>query len=515
MIRFSGRRIPTTWLALVAGAVALAAASPRAQALSAAVDAYVASHQREIVSSLIDLVSIPNVKGDAANLRRNATAVGDLLRARGFAVDLVDTAAAPLVLGELKVPGATRTVLLYAHYDGQPVDPARWTPPTPFAAVLRSGRLGAAGVKDLPNVASLSTFDPDWRLYGRSAADDKAPIIAIAAALDALRSSGRAPTWNVKILADGEEESGSPGLTALAPTLRERLKADLLLMLDGPAHPSGRPTLVFGARGVLTFELTVYGPKQELHSGHYGNWIPNPAVRLSRLVASMKDDSGRVLVKGFYDGIAPLTNEERALLRSVPDDPDALLALFGVAGPEASAESLQEAYTRPSLNIRGISSGHVGAAATNVIPSEAVASFDIRLVTETPGTAILDKIKAHIASQGFHLVDRDPDDATRARYRDIVKLTVSAPTEAYRVSVTTPMSRMVIDGLSRALGQQPVVLRTSGATVPMADLSAAAGAPAISVQTVNFDDNQHTDNENVRLGHLFNAVKTIAALLTM
>jgi acetylornithine deacetylase/succinyl-diaminopimelate desuccinylase-like protein len=286
-------------------------------------------------------------------------------------------------------------------------------------------------------------------------------------------------------------------------------------MMDGPAHPSGRPTLVFGARGAVGFELTVFGPKQELHSGHYGNWAPNPAIRLARLLASMKDDDGRVLIKGFYDGIAPLSADERALLRAVPDDPDALLRLFGLAGAEPMTESLQEAYTRPSLNIRGISSGHVGAAATNVIPSTAVASLDMRLVTETPSTAMLDKVRAHIRAQGFYLTDGVPTDAERARYRDIVQLTVTSPSEAYRVSLTTPQSRAIIDGLARALGQAPVVLRTSGATVPVAELSEAVGAPAVMAPTANFDDNQHTDDENIRLGHLFSAVKTIAALLTL
>src|SRR5262249_42888177 len=150
------------------------------------------------------------------------------------------------------------------------------------------------------------------------------------------------------------------GLKAVLGSLRERLASDLMVMLDGPAHPTGRPTVVLGARGELGFELTVYGPKGELHSGHYGNWAPNPAIRLARLLASMKDDTGKVLIKGFYDGIAPLTTEERALLRAVPDDPGALLSLFGIAGPEPLAESLQEAYQRPSLNIRGLSSGHVG-----------------------------------------------------------------------------------------------------------------------------------------------------------
>ena len=507
------RRISTACLLLVL-VLSLTIASAQTQSL-AAVDAWVASHQRELVTSLASLVGLQSVRGNTAGLRQTATTLRDLFAQKGFEAALIETPGAPLVFAEMRVPGATRTLLLYLHYDGQPVDPPRWKQSSPFTPVLRSGRLDAPDVRDIPNLTAVERFEPDWRLYGRATADDKGPIVALLGAVDALKSAGMPIRWNLKVLLDGEEESSSTGLKAVSEANRQRFSADLLLMLDGPAHPSGRPTLVFGVRGSVGFELTVFGPKDELHSGHYGNWAPNPAIRLARLLASMKDDTGRVLIKGFYDGIQPLSVDERALLRAVPDDPDALLRLFGLAAPEPFAESLQEAYQRPSLNIRGISAGHVGAAATNVIPSQAVASLDMRLVTETRSDAMLDKVKAHIRAQGFYLVDRDPDDATRARYRDIVKLTTTSPTEAYRVSVTTAQSKAMIDGLSRALGQPPVVLRTSGATGPMAELADAASAPAISVQTVNFDDNQHTDNENLRLGHLFGAVRTLAAVLTL
>ncbi len=503
------------WAAGVVTLLATAAIGLRAQQPLGQIDSWIAAHQRALVATLAEQIAIPSVRANPEGLRLQAVTLRDLLSARGLAAELIETPAAPLVFAERATPGVTRTLLLYFHYDGQPVDATRWQPPTPFTPVLRTGRLDAPGVRVVDDATTRQSFDAEWRLFGRASADAKAPIVALLGALDALQAASIQPSWNLKVLVDGDEESGSTGLKAVAAANRSRFAADLLLMMDGPAHPSGRPTLVFGVRGSVGFELTVFGPKNELHSGHYGNWAPNPAIRLARLLASMKDDDGRVLIKGFYDGITPLSADERALLRAVPDDPDALLALFGIAGPEPAAESLQEAYTRPSLNIRGIVSGHVGAAATNVIPSTAVASLDMRLVTETRGGPMLDKIRAHIQSQGFHLLDRDPSDAERTRYRDIVKLTTSAPTEAYRVSVTTAQSKAVIDGLTRALGQAPVVLRSSGATVPMAELADAAGAPAISVQTVNFDDNQHTDNENIRLGHFFASVKTVAALLTI
>jgi acetylornithine deacetylase/succinyl-diaminopimelate desuccinylase-like protein len=466
------------------------------------------------VTELWDLLALPNARGDAANLRRNAAALRDGLIRRGLTADIVETPATPLVIGELRVRGAQRTLLLYAHYDGQPVDPSAWRQPTPFTPVLRRGRL-EEGAAEIGDARALTRFEPDWRLYARSASDDKGPIVALLGALDALSAAGAAPTANIKVILDGDEESGSTGLLAVLPQLRERLAADQMIVLDGPAHGSGRPTVTLGVRGILGFELTVYGPKGALHSGHYGNWVPNPAARLVRLLASMKDDSGRVLVPGFYDGIAPLTPEEQALLRAVPDDPDALTSLFGIAGPEPSAESLQDALQRPSFNIRGLSSAYVGAGATNIIPDRAVASIDVRLVAETPSTAILQKIRAHMTAQGFHVVEVDPDDATRARYRDIVRITAPRATEGYRLGASTPEARRVIAALGEAFGQPPVVIRNSGGTLPVAAFSAALDVPVLSVPTVNFDNNQHAENENLRLGHFFTSVRTIAALLTM
>lgn len=504
----------TVLIALVAAAVCGVSTTASPQDLAARVDAHVAANQQAIVSELINLLAIPNARGNEVGLRRTAEAVGEMLTARGLSVELVETPSAPLVIGSLEIPGAERTLLLYTHYDGQPVNPSGWAQSDPFVPVLREGRL-EDGAATVPDPASVSTFDPDWRLYARSAADDKGPIVALCAALDALREAGLSPTWNIKVLVDGDEESGSVGLDAVLPDVRDRLAADAMLFLDGPQHSSGRPTVVFGARGILSLELTVYGPRNALHSGHYGNWIPNPAIRLVRLLASMKEDDGRVAIEGFYDGIPPLTPAERAMLLAVPDDADGLLELFGVAGPESSAETLQEALQKPSLNVRGLSSAFVGANAANIIPDVAMASVDVRLVRETPSEALLERIRAHVREQGFHIVEADPDDATRAQYRDIVKVEAQRATEAYRMSASAPESQAVVAALTTMFGSEPVLIRTFGGTGPLGQLSEALGAPVIAVPTVNFDNNQHADNENIRLGHLFESIKTMVAMTTM
>lgn len=499
--------------ALATLALGLPAAS--AQNLRPQVERYVAAHQQAIVGELADLLAIPNVAADRANIRRNAEHLRALLARRGFAAELLETAGNPLVYGELRVPGAARTLLLYAHYDGQPVNPPGWKQGSPFTPVLRSGRL-EEGARDLGDPRAAAHFEPDWRLYARSASDDKSPIVALAAALDALKSLGLGPTSTVKVILDGEEEAGSPSLVPAIARYRDRLAADVMLILDGPVHPSGRPTLVYGARGNLAIQLTVYGPKFPLHSGHYGNWVPNPAMRLAQLLATFKDDRGRVLVEGFYDGIDPPSAEERALLDAVPDDPAALRALFGIAEPGDPARSLQDALQLPSFNVRGLSSAFVGAEARTIIPDRAVAEIDVRLVKETPASAMFEKIAAHVRRLGWHVVSEEPDDETRAQYPRIVKLVKRGEgTSAYRTSPLLPVSKKLAASLERTFGQPPVQIRTSGGTVPIAPFIDALGFPAISVPTVNFDNNQHGENENLRIGHFFRGIVTLAAVLRM
>jgi acetylornithine deacetylase/succinyl-diaminopimelate desuccinylase-like protein len=286
-----------------------------------------------------------------------------------------------------------------------------------------------------------------------------------------------------------------------------------MLILDGPVHPSNRPTLVFGARGIVTLELTVYGPKFALHSGHYGNWIPNPATRLAQLLASMKDDAGRTVVQGFYEGIE-ISPEDRRILKAVPDDEPALLKLFGVARPDAVGESLQEALQYPSLNVRGMESAYVGAQARTIIPDRAVAAIDVRLVKETDAEVMAEKVLAHIRRQGYHVVTGEPDDETRARHPKIVQALIRGDgTQGYRTSMDDPQAKALTEALRPTLGEEPVRIRTSGGTVPISPFIEALGFPAVSVPIVNFDNNQHSENENLRLGHFFRGIVTIAATL--
>ena len=475
-----------------------------------AIERWVAGHQRQILAEFTELLSIPDVGTDRPNIRRNAEFIRGMLERHGLKAELLETTGNPLVYAERNVPGASRTILFYIPYDGQPVDPPKWKQESPFHPIMRDGRMEDSA-KTIPNFTSLDKFPDDYRIYARSASDDKAPIVALCAALDALQGKTRS---NIHVVIDGEEEMNSPSLTAAIARYRDKLRASLLLILDGPVHASGRPTLAFGARGIVTVDLTVYGPKMALHSGHYGNWIPNPGIRLAQLLATMKDEEGRTTIPGFYDSVPPLTAQQRQVLKSVPDDEPALLKLFGVAHPDAVGESLQEAIQYPSLNIRGMRSGYVDEPRT-IIPPDATAAIDIRLVKETPSERMIQLLRSHIEKQGYHVIDRDPDDATRMKYPKLLKFHAGEGTEAYRTEPESPEGAATTQALARMWGSEPVRIRTMGGTVPIAPFIRELNVPAVGVPIVNFDNNQHGDNENLRLGNLWTGIVTLAAMLDM
>jgi acetylornithine deacetylase/succinyl-diaminopimelate desuccinylase-like protein len=481
---------------LIAALIALTLAVPQADDFGRRIAADVEQHQKQILDELLQLLAIPNIAADKVNIRRNADHLQRLLTKHGLKAEILETAGNPLVFAESAAPKPDRpTVLYYCHYDGQPVDVKRWNQTDPFEPVIRGeGR--------------------DARVFARSAADDKAPIVALLAALDALGRTGLEPTTNIKVILDGEEEASSPSLVPAIAKYRDKLRADLMVILDGPGHSSGRPTVAYGARGIATLDLTVYGPKSGVHSGNYGNWMPNPAMRLAALLASMKDDTGRATVKGFYDTVPPMTAEEQSILDAVPDDSARMLTTFGVAAPEQAFPRLQTALQYPTLNVRGLVSSFVGANARTIVPDRATAAIDIRLVKETAAADLIAKLKAHIAVQGYHLVDADPDDATRARYSKIARLATSETIlSAFRTDISNPRARAVIASLTRTFGQPPVQLRTLGGTVPIAPFIEALGFPALIVPIVNFDNNQHEENENLRVGALFDGIVTIAAVM--
>src|SRR5215204_3081850 len=264
--------------------------------------------EHRLLTDYFHLLSIPNVASDTANIRRNADFLVERMRKAGLNPRLLEAAdkkVPPVVYGEYVTPGATRTIIFYAHYDGQPTDAADWNGSKPWEPVLRTASLEKGG-KIIEFPKADEKIDPEWRIYARSASDDKAGVFAILTAFDALIAKGVKPTVNIKFFFEGEEEAGSPNLKEILTKHKDLLKADAFIVCDGPVHQSGRKQVVFGVRGDVNVELTVYGAKRPLHSGHYGNWSPNPALLLARLLASMKDDGGNIIVKGWADDVEPL-----------------------------------------------------------------------------------------------------------------------------------------------------------------------------------------------------------------
>ncbi|MCZ6507489.1 MAG: M20/M25/M40 family metallo-hydrolase, partial [Acidobacteria bacterium] len=272
----------------------------RADEILDGVRAHRRANEAQILAFFAEFLAIPNVASDLPNIERNAAFIQAALEARGATVELWRQAGVPpIVYGELPAPGATRTLGVYMHYDGQPVVPEQWAQ-SPWQATLYDAPLEAGG-RPLALPAPGQATDPEWRLYARGAGDDKAPLPAMLGALDALAAAGLSPSVNLKFFFEGEEEAGSEHLERYMLEHRERLDVDLWLICDGPVHQSRRPQLVFGVRGYTGFDITVYGASRYLHSGHYGNWAPNPALALARVLSSMKDASGNVTVEGFFD----------------------------------------------------------------------------------------------------------------------------------------------------------------------------------------------------------------------
>jgi acetylornithine deacetylase/succinyl-diaminopimelate desuccinylase-like protein len=471
------------------------------------------THERAIVAEFIDLLALPNIARDAADIRKNAAAVSAILERRGVRTRLLETAGAPpVVYGELATPGATRTIVFYAHYDGQPLDPKEWASP-PWQPTLRDAPIEKDG-RVIPLPAS-GKIDPEWRLYARSAGDDKAPIMAIVTTLDAIKASAIPLRSNLKFVFEGEEEAGSPHLAQIIAANKELLRGDVWLICDGPVHQSRKQQIVFGARGVTTVDITLYGPRHELHSGHYGNWAPNPAMALARLLASMKDDDGHVTIPHFYDGIEPLSEVEKRAIADAPDVDADLRRELWLGRTEGSGKKLVELLNYPSLNIRGMSSARTGAGASNVLPASATVSIDMRLVKGITPAMAERRLFDHIRAQGYTIVESEPDAQTRMATPKLARVVVeSGGYAASRTPMDLPISQLVLRTAESASG--PVVkLPTMGGSVPLFMIDEILHVPTITVPIANHDDNQHSFNENLRIRNLWDGIELMAALLAM
>ena len=464
-----------------------------------------------ILHEFAQLLALDNQTRDLPALRRNSDAIVALFRERGATLDIVEhEGTAPILVGGLPAarPDAP-TLGVYVHYDGQPANESEWRT-APFDPQLRTH----PGGEPVPFPGAGEPIDEEWRLYARAAADDKAPLIAILSALDALRAIGVPPAVNLVFCFEGEEESGSPHLRDYLDTLRDRLRADAWLICDGPVHQTGAAQVVLGVRGFCSFELTVYGPERELHSGHYGNWAPNPAIELCQVLASVKDGTGTVTIPGFYDRTRRPSEAENAVLAALPAMEQALLDDLGLAAAEVPRSRLVDRLMIPSLNVRGLAAGAVGAGARNVIPATATASVDIRLAAGDDPARMLALVREHLTGLGYHVLDREPTPEERRRYRRLARLDGEVGYPAARTPVETPVVKRLLDAATEASGRPALVMPTLGGSVPLHHFAEVLDAPTVIMPIANSDNNQHAANENLRLGNLWYAIDLFSLLFT-
>jgi len=460
-----------------------------------------------------EFLAIPNDANDLDDIRLNVAWVDKHMQQRQFRTEVWETETRPILYAEAPQQETDRpTVLFYFHADGQSVDPQFWFQDDPYQAVLKK-QVEGKGWVDVPWSAIGDRLDPELRVFARSSSDSKNNIILFLKAVDLLQSEGRSLPYNLKVLVDFEEEKSSESLAPTVELKKDVLAADMLVIFDGPRHISGQPTIAFGARGIAGITLTTYGPIFPQHSGHYGNYAPNPALRLSQLLAGMKDDYGRVLIPGYYDGIE-FTEDVAEVLDAVPDDLRMINAKLGIAQTDSVSTTLQRALQYPSLNIKGISSGWVGSETRTIVPATAIAEIDLRLVKESDPHRLIQLIKEYITDQGYFIVDRKPTARERLEHDRICRMSSRVSYEAFRTDFDSRVGRWLTRALTDAFDTTPVRERTMGGSIPISPFVSILDAPAVVVPFANKDNNQHSPNENIRLGNYIDGLRSMYYILS-
>ncbi|MFA5670033.1 MAG: M20/M25/M40 family metallo-hydrolase [Balneolaceae bacterium] len=469
-----------------------------------------ATHAQKSFSLLKDLLSIPNDALFPDDIEKNIVWCENAFQKRNFSTLRLETETVPLLLAERKVINAEKTVLIYLQVDGQPVDPSRWFQKNPYEPALKK-QANNGDWEEIP-WDSIENYDDEWRIFARSASDAKGPIAMFLTALDAIEEENIGPNYNIKVIMDFEEELGSPRLPKTVSKNTELLEADMLIIFDGPRHITNKPTLTFGARGISTITLTTYGPITPQHSGHFGNYAPNPALRLSKILASMKDDDGRVIIPGFYDGISLEPNVKK-ILQSVPDDEDEIRDRLQLGSIDKVGDNYQEAIQYPSLNIRGMQSGWIDAQTRTIVPAWARAEIDIRLVLESDPDRLIGLVKKHIKDLGYFITDDVPTKQQRMNNEKVASFTYETSYQSFRTNFDSEPGIWLQKAMRRAFGSDPIMIRMSGGSIPISPFVLELNIPAVTVPTVNRDNNQHSPNENLRLGNYREGIKTMIAIL--
>jgi acetylornithine deacetylase/succinyl-diaminopimelate desuccinylase-like protein len=442
----------------------------------ATLDAFLRTHQDSFVEELSDLVRLPSISTQSnPGVQACAEALLGTLRRSGLEARLLPTPGQPVVFGQRLVDARRPTVLIYGHYDVQPVDPLdAWQTP-PFEPVVRDGRL-----------------------YGRGSSDNKGQHLAQLLALRALQALGDELPLNVKVILEGEEENGSPHLAGFVREHRELLAADVAYTSDGPVHESGRPLVVLGVRGMLSVELRAHGANRDVHSGNRGGVVPYPAWELVHLLASLRRADGRVAIDGFYDAVRPASAAEREAIARLPLDLGGHLREYGIdrLPPPDDWGYYERLMLQPTLNIAGLHAGYAGEGIKTIIPHQAIAKLDLRLVPDQTPEDIFRLLQRHVHAHapGIELVwlgDMQPS----------------------RTPIDNPYTRTVLAAVGEATGEEPYVVPSLGGSLPDYVFTRILGIPSLLVPYANPDQNNHAPNENFELARFIGGIRTCATVL--
>ena len=403
-----------------------------------------------------------------------------------------------------------KTLLFYLQIDGQPVDTSKWNQANPFEPVLKVYKEDTWQEVDWSILPEQ--YDPDLRVFARAASDSKGPAMAFITALEILKQKGIDPKFNIRVIMDFQEELGSPTLPNLVRNHPSLFEAEMMLIMDGTRHLSNLPTLTFGARGIAMVTLTVFGANKDLHSGQYGNFAPNPVFKLAKLIGGMKDDDGRVMLPGFYDGVE-LDSAEKAAINNLPEDLPTIKRTLGIAEIDKVGETYQEALQYPSLNVRGLQAAWVGAEVRTLIPAMAIAEIDMRLVPETSGERQVQLLKDYISSQGYHFVDSIPTAEERQTYSKLISMTHRLGSKPFRTDMNADIGKWLSKAMTHVFDENYVKMRTTGGSQPIAPFINTLGLPAVSIRIPNPDNNIHAPNENLRLGNYVEGIQTCLSIL--
>ncbi len=462
------------------------------------------------LSELMQFLEIPNIGSKEEDILHNLNWCVNRFQKLNFTTQVLSTEGAPLLFAEKTVSKDKKTILFYLQIDGQPVDSSEWDQPNPFVPVIKHKE--ADGSWKTIDWNTEKKVDPEWRVFGRSSSDSKGPAMAFISALHIFKQRSLQTDFNIKVIMDFQEELGSPTLAKAVEQHRDLLSTDMVLIMDGTRHISNWPTLTYGARGIATATINIYGPKTPLHSGQYGNFAPNPVFEASKFIASLKDEKGRVRIKGFYEGIT-LSESEKKALNALPENEDSLKIRLGIAQSDQVGGSYQESLQYPSLNIRGLRAAWVGKEVRTIIPDVVVIEIDMRLVSETPGERMVNLLEEHLITQGYHLVDSIPTDLERRSYPKLAALKYRLGSQPFRTEMDSEAGVFLNNAMRPVFGTKVVNMRTTGGSQPIAPFVRTLGVPAVSIRIPNPDNNIHAPNENLRMGNFLEGIMMCLAIL--